>query len=341
MHVVTGCAGFIASHVTKQLLDSGERVIGVDSLNDAYDPELKRWRLDELLHYDQFSMVEADVTEPGSVAQIATAVKRRGSKVDSVLNLAARAGVTPSVASPRDYIDTNITGTLNMMELCRFLGTNKFVLASSSSIYGDSSIGPVTEDGVTDRPLSPYAASKKAAEAFAYSYHHLHGLDISAMRFFTVYGPSGRPDMAPLRFIKWIASGQPLTLFGGGSQERDFTYVDDIARGTISAIRPVGFESFNLGSDSPVSISHFISLIEDVVGNRANIQRKPAHPADVKATWANISKAKNILRWEPRVNLKQGIRATTEWYFANRSLIDSLDLRGAMPASDVEDQRAA
>lgn len=341
MHIVTGCAGFIASHVTKQLLDAGERVVGVDNLNDAYDPELKRWRLDELLHYDQFLMVEADVADQGSVERIAVAVKRRGSKVDSVLNLAARAGVQPSVARPRDYIDTNITGTLNMMELCKLLGTKKFVLASSSSVYGDSSIGPVTEDGVTDRPLSPYAASKKAAEAFAFSYHHLYGLDISAMRFFTVYGPAGRPDMAPLRFIKWVASGQTLTLFGDGSQERDFTYVEDIARGTVAAIRPVGFEAFNLGSDSPVSISRFISLVEDAVGRKAKVRREPAHPADVKATWANISKAKNILKWTPQFNLKQGIRATADWYFANRTLVDSLDLREGTSSLTLDDQRAA
>ena len=340
MHIVTGCAGFIASHVTKQLLDSGERVVGVDNLNDAYDPELKRWRLDELLQFDQFSLVEADVASRESIDEISAAVTRRGSKVDAVLNLAARAGVQPSVERPRDYIDTNVTGTLNMMDLCRALNVSKFVLASSSSVYGDSSIGPVSEDSQTDRPLSPYAASKKAAEVLAYSYHHLHGLDVSALRYFTVYGPAGRPDMAPLRFIKWIASGEPVTLFGDGSQERDFTFVDDIARGTIAALRPVGFEAFNLGSDSPVSISQFISMVEDAVGKKAKIKRSKAHPADVKATWADVSKAEKALRWTPQVNLRQGIQATADWYFANRGFVDSLDL-GRSPSTGTDSARQA
>lgn len=341
MHIVTGCAGFIASHVTKRLLDAGERVVGVDNLNDAYDPELKRWRLDELSQFDQFSLVETDVAEMGSVNEIAGAVARRGSRVDAVLNLAARAGVQPSVERPHDYVQTNIAGALNMMDLCRKLEVRKFVMASSSSVYSDSSVSPASEDSPTDRPLSPYAASKKAAEAFAYTYHHLHGLDVSVLRYFSVYGPAGRPDMAPLRFVRGIASGHPLALFGDGSQERDFTYVDDIARGTIDALRPVGFEAFNLGSDSPVSISAFISIIEDVVGKKAKINRMPAHRADVRATWADISKAKKLLRWSPQVSLRQGIQATADWYFANRAFVDSLDFGDIAGSGDVIRRNAA
>jgi nucleoside-diphosphate-sugar epimerase len=216
----------------------------------------------------------------------------------------------------------------------------KFVVASSSSVYGDSAEGPAREDGVTGRPLSPYAASKKAAEVLTHSYHHLHGLDVSALRYFTVYGPAGRPDMSVLRFVRWIATGHPVTLYGDGSQERDFTYVDDIARGTIAALKPVGCEAFNLGSDRPFTVAALISMIEEAVGRKAVIDRRPAHRADVRATWADISKARSVLGWSPQVSLEEGLRKTVAWYMANRELADSLELEAA-PATAARTRRAA
>ena len=223
MYIVTGCAGFIGSHVTQRLLESGEQVLGIDELNDSTDQRLKRWRLDQLRKQSGFKMFKADIASPETVRGIVSEVRDSGENPSALINLAGRAGVLPSVDDPQLYFDANVTGTLNMMELCRRLQIRKFVSASSSSVYGNSSVGPASEDSPTDSPLSPYAASKKAAEVLAHSYHHLHSLDISMLRFFTVFGPAGRPDMSVLRFIRWIANGEPVTLYGDGSQERDFT----------------------------------------------------------------------------------------------------------------------
>ena len=271
MYIVTGCAGFIGSHVTQRLLKSGEQVLGIDELNDSTDLRLKRWRLDQLRKQSGFNMFKADIANPETVGGIVAEVRDSGVIPAALLNLAGRAGVLPSVDDPQLYFDANMTGTLNMMELCRKLQIRKFVSASSSSVYGNSSVGPASEDSPTDSPLSPYAASKKAAEVLAHSYHHLHGLDISMLRLFTVYGPAGRPDMSVLRFIRWIANGEPVTLFGDGSQERDFTYIDDVARGVLAALKPVGFEAINIGWDWPVKVSTLIEMIETAVGREAVI----------------------------------------------------------------------
>lgn len=326
MYILTGCAGFIGYHVSRRLLESGEQVFGIDEMNDSTDQRLKRWRLDQLRRLNGFAMFKADISRPETVGGIAAEVRKSGEKPAALLNLAGRAGVQPSVDNPQLYFDANVTGTLNMMDLCRHLQMRKFVSASSSSVYGNSSVGPTSEDSPTDSPLSPYAASKKAAEVLAYSYHHLHGIDISMLRFFTVYGPAGRTDMSVLRFIRWIANGEPLTLYGDGSQERDFTYVDDIARGVLAALKPVGFEAINLGSDRPVTVSTLIAMIETAVGREAVIERNASNRADVKATWASISKAHRVLNWEPRVPLADGLKATVTWYLENRELVDSLDL---------------
>jgi len=234
-----------------------------------------------------------------------------------VVNLAARAGVRQSVQNPWVYVATNTTGALNLLELCRQHGIRKYVLASTSSLYGNNE-RPFREDMPTDRPLSPYAASKKGAETMCYTYHHLYGLDITVLRYFTVYGPAGRPDMSIFRFIRWIAEGEPIQVFGDGLQERDFTYVDDIARGTIAALRPTGYEIINLGGDRPVSLKWIIENIEQLVGKQAMWQMQPMHPADVQATWADITKARTLLGWEPQVSIEEGLRRSVEWYFANR-----------------------
>ena len=228
-YVVSGVAGFIASQVAKELLDRGDCVVGLDNLNEAYDPTMKHWRLDQLRSWDRFTFIQLDIEhrEP-LLAGLNAAL---GDTPAAVINLAARAGVRQSVARPELYVDCNVTGTLNMLEYCRAAGVSKFVLASTSSLYGATSPLPFSEDTETNAPLSPYAASKKGAEALAHAYHHLHGIDVTVFRYFTVYGPAGRPDMSVFRFIQWIAEDRPLVIYGDGTQGRDFTYVEDIARG--------------------------------------------------------------------------------------------------------------
>ena len=261
---------------------------------------------------------------------------------DAVINLAARAGVRQSVENPWVYYETNVTGTLNLLELCKEFGVTKFVLASTSSLYGSGQPNqhrreqlkklnrpkrpnkpnqlnrPFSESDPTDGPLSPYAASKKAAEALCYTYHYLHGIDMTVLRYFTVYGPAGRPDMSLFRFVQWISEGHEVTVFGDGKQSRDFTYVDDIARGTVAGLKPLGYEVINLGSDKPIKLNDAIQLVEKLVKQKANINYKPRHPADVLATWANISKAKKLLKWRPHTPFKDGVARLVNWYNKNR-----------------------
>lgn len=239
-------------------------------------------------------------------------------KFDAVIHLAARAGVRQSVQDPWAYLDTNVTGTLNLLELCWRHGVPKFVLASTSSLYGAGNPLPYHEQAPTDGPLSPYAASKKGAEALCHTYHHLHGVDVTVVRYFTVYGPAGRPDMSIFRFIQWISEGHTVTVYGEGTQSRDFTYIDDIARGTIAACRPLGYEVINLGSDRPVALSDTIMVIERLAGRKGRIERRPAHRADVVATWASIEKARGLLDWEPATGYEEGLEQCVRWYQANR-----------------------
>jgi UDP-glucuronate 4-epimerase len=263
---LTGCAGFIGAKTAELLLEQGYEVIGVDNLNDAYDPTLKRWRLSQLEGKPNFRFQQVDISEWEPTQRVFEAHM----PYDAVVNLAARAGVRQSVQNPWVYVATNTTGALNLLELCRQHGIRKYVLASTSSLYANSE-RPFREDMPTDRPLSPYAASKKGAETMCYTYHHLYGLDITVLRYFTVYGPAGRPDMSIFRFIRWIAEGEPIQVFGDGLQERDFTYVDDIARGTIAALRPLGYEIINLGGDRPVSLKWIIETIEQLVGKQRGV----------------------------------------------------------------------
>ncbi len=319
--LLTGAAGFIASRVAELLLEEGADVHGIDNLCSAYDPRLKDYRLNRLKSRPGFSFHRADVADFSELCALWDA----SAPVDAVIHLAARAGVRYSVENPWVYADTNLVGTLNVLELCRRNGVKKLVLASTSSLYGSGSPVPFIEDANTDKPLSPYAASKKAAEALCWTYHYLHGLDITVLRYFTVYGPAGRPDMSPFRFIQWIYEQRTLRLYGDGSQSRDFTYVDDIARGTILGLRPLGFEIINLGSDHPHKLLEVVRLIEREVGQDARIERHPAHAADMDTTWASIEKAKHLLGWEPSVSLAEGIRMTCAWYRANREWAMSID----------------
>jgi UDP-glucuronate 4-epimerase len=322
MHLlVTGAAGFIASRTIQLLLADGHTVTGLDNLNDAYDVRLKRWRLARLQGQPGFDFHTIDITNREQLAGLWAA--RPG--FEAVINLAARAGVRQSVENPWIYIETNLTGTLNLLELCRQNGVSKFVLSSTSSLYGAHNPMPFREDADTSRPLSPYAASKKAAEAMCYTYHYLYGLDVTVLRYFTVYGPAGRPDMVLFRFVQKISEGRPITLFGDGSQTRDFTFVDDIARGTIAALRPLGYDTINLGSDKPVVLRDAIRLVERLVGASAIIEQRPAHPADVAATWADVSHAGQVLGWEPQVSFEAGVGALVEWYQAQRAWASQIE----------------
>lgn len=321
--MVTGAAGFIASQVCELLLEEGNEVVGVDNMNDYYDVRLKEYRLkllQESRNASSFNFTELDIESQSSLQKLFNEFDG----FDAVLNLAARAGVRYSMENPHVYLSTNAEGTLNLLEVMRFSGCNKLVLASTSSLYAGQSM-PFTEDLAVNEPLSPYAASKKAAELMAYSYHKLYGFDVSVVRYFTVFGPAGRPDMSIFRFIKWIDEGVPIELFGDGSQSRDFTYVTDIARGSVAAIKDVGYEILNLGGGrNPVSLNVIIESLESLLGKKAEIDHKPFHVADLMETWADIEKAKSLLGWSPSVSLEEGLEKSVQWYFANREWLKDI-----------------
>jgi nucleoside-diphosphate-sugar epimerase len=295
-YLVTGVAGFIGSRTAEILLEAGHQLVGVDDLNDAYDVRLKEYRLEQLRGRSGFRFERLDIADRSAVAAAAFP----GESFDGVINLAARAGVRTSVENPWVYVGTNVTGALNLLEFCRSRGIAKFVLASSSSVYGVEDRIPYHEDLDTSRPISPYAASKKSAEALCHTFHFLHGLDVTVLRYFTVYGPAGRPDMSVFRFTQRIREGRPIRIYGDG------------------ALAPLGFEIINLGGDHPHRVMELVQLIETRLGRSAEIEFEEAHPADVLATWADIRKADELLGWRPQVSLEEGIARTVEWYEAER-----------------------
>jgi len=309
--LITGCAGFIGWKVSEKLLQKGYSVVGLDNMNDYYDTRLKEYRLSLLKRYENFTFYPVDIEDKESLKEV---FKKHS--FDCVINEAARAGVRYSIENPYVYFTTNTIGTLNLLELCKDFGIKKFVLASTSSLYAGQKM-PFREDLPVNTPISPYAASKKSAEVLCYTYHYLYGIDVSIVRYFTVYGPAGRPDMSIFRFIKWVLEGKPLEVFGDGSQSRDFTYIDDIAEGTILATKPLGYEIINLGNNKPHTLSEVIALIEKYTGKKAMLELKEFHKADMKATWADIQKAQTLLGWKPQVDLEEGIRRTVEWTLEN------------------------
>ena len=312
-YFVTGAAGFIASRVTEFLIKDGHTVVGVDNMNDAYDVRMKEYRLRNLQDLSGFTFHRLDISDKSILDKFKT------DKFDAVINLAARAGVRSSVENPWVYLESNVTGTLNMLELCRVTDTPKFLLASTSSIYGADPPYPTPETASSDRPLQPYSASKKGAEALAHAYHYLHDIDISVVRYFTVYGPAGRPDLALFRFTQWISEGRPVQVYGDGEQSRGFTYLDDIARGTIQALKPLGYEIINLGGHEVITINDLIVLVEEVVGKKAVVEYGPAVQADMRSNWADVSKAGEMLGWKPKVGLREGVERLYEWYVAERA----------------------
>jgi nucleoside-diphosphate-sugar epimerase len=249
-----------------------------------------------------------------------------GNRFDAVINLAARAGVRASITDPHVYMRTNTVATLNLLERMVRHGIRKFVIASTSSLYAGQPM-PFTEDANVTRPISPYAATKLAAESLCHVWHHLHGIDVSILRYFTVYGPAGRPDMAPFRFSEWIRRGQPITLYGDGTQTRDFTYIDDIARGTLAALKPLGYEIINLGGgNSPMAINQMVGLLEETLGATAIIELRPVISADMQDTAADISKAARLLDWQPGTPPAEGLAATARWHRDNSAWLDGVTL---------------
>ena len=323
-YLVTGAAGFIASRVCEMLLEDGHSVTGIDNLDPAYDVRLKEWRLKRLVPNNRFSFFQEDICNRPALEEI---FKQQPTPL-AVINLAAKAGVRDSVINPWSYYETNLTGTLNLLTMCHRFEVPKFLLASTSSIYGENAPYPTPETAPSSQPLQPYAASKKAAEVLCYTYHYLFDLDVTVVRYFTVYGPAGRPGMVMFRFTQWISEDRPVTIYGDGTQTRGFTYLDDIAQGTILALKPLGYEIINLGGHQTIQISELLTRFESAIGKKAIIEYQPAHKADMTASWADTQKARELLNWQPQVSLEEGIPNIIAWYNAERSWASTVDTQG-------------
>jgi UDP-glucuronate 4-epimerase len=309
--VVTGAAGFIGSHLCEALTARGDYVVGFDCFDDFYDPAVKRRNIAALLGLANFEMVEGDIRDEAAVAEAF------GGGVDSVVHLAARAGVRPSIEQPLLYQDVNIRGTMVLLEACRAANIRKFIFASSSSVYGNNEKVPFSESDNVDNPISPYAATKKAGELICHTYHSLYGIATSCLRFFTVYGPRQRPDLAIHKFMSLIDAGRPIPVFGDGSMMRDFTYIDDIVNGVVRSIdRCAGYKIYNLGESQPVSLADLIGLIETAMGRKAIIDRRPMQPGDVNQTYADVSRAGADLGYVPSTDMPTGLARFVEWFRA-------------------------
>jgi UDP-glucuronate 4-epimerase len=309
--LVTGGAGFIGSHVCERLLKEGNRVWAFDDLNDFYDPQIKRRNLGEIAASGKpFQFVPGDVCDAQALAALFGSVK-----FDQVIHLAARAGVRPSLQQPALYQRVNVEGTVNVLEAARHSGVRKITIASSSSVYGINSKAPFGEADPIFSAVSPYAASKLACEALGHTWHHVYGMDVIMLRFFTVYGPRQRPDLAIHKFTRLIDSGRPIPVFGDGSTARDHTHIDDILEGVMACTRrEFGFEIFNLGESRTVKLAGLIDLIEQALGKTAVIDRQPLQAGDVPLTFADISKARQMLGYNPRVKVEDGIPLFVDWY---------------------------
>ena len=306
--LVTGGAGFIGSHLVKRLLDEGRHVTCLDNFDPFYPAEIKRRNLEPVRSHPGFRLVEGDIRNPRDVQSAVTGC-------DGVVHLAARAGVRPSISEPGLYTDVNIQGTVAVLEASREAGIRNLVFGSSSSVYGNSRRVPFAETDPVDRPISPYAATKRAGELLCHTYHHLHGMEINCLRFFTVYGPRQRPDLAIHRFTHLIEAGQPIPVYGDGTSQRDYTFVDDILDGVTKSLEHwSGFQIYNLGESRTVELRYLIELIEQNLGAKAQISRQPCQPGDVDRTYAEISKARSELGYNPTVSIEEGIRQFAEWF---------------------------
>jgi len=308
--LVTGAAGFIGSHLCEALLERGDRVVGLDNFNDFYDPAIKRANLAGPLARPGFALVEGDIRDAAAVARVF-----REHAPTSVVHLAAMAGVRPSLQDPALYHDVNCTGTAVVLQAARAAGVGRFVFGSSSSVYGGNPQVPFHEDDDVSRPVSPYAATKRANELTCHTFHHLYGMDIACLRFFTVYGPRQRPEMAIHKFVRLTEAGQPLPLFGDGRSERDYTYVDDILDGVLKAHdQSRGFRVYNLGESRTISLRDLVAAIGRATGKEPRVDWQPPQPGDVPRTYADIGRAKAELGYAPKVDLDEGLRRFVAWY---------------------------
>jgi len=311
--LVTGGAGFIGSHVVESLLTRGDEVVAIDNFDPYYDPVRKRANLAEVMVHPRaksLSFVEGSITDRSLLRRVFGDFKP-----EKIVHLAAMAGVRASIDDPHKYYEVNLTGTLNLLDAARMVGTQGLVFASTSSAYGSSVKLPFHENDSSDRPLAPYAASKRAAELLGHTYHHLYGMPFTAMRFFTVYGPRNRPDMMAFKVVESILHGKAIPLYDNGNMYRDWTFVDDTVAGIVSAVdRPQGYAIINLGRGEPVLLRDFVGRLEDLIGRKAKVEVQPKPSTDVQATHADIGKAKQLLGYAPKVSVKEGVERLWTWY---------------------------
>ncbi len=307
--LVTGGAGFIGSHLVDELLRQGHTVICVDNFNEFYSPKVKEKNIQEALKHPNYELYRIDVSDFDRMRSLISQ-----NKPDKIIHLAATAGVRNSLINPKLYEEVNIKGTLNILELAREFKVSHVVFASSSSVYGNNTKIPFSETDNVDYPISPYAATKKAGELLCHTHHHLYKTNVVCLRFFTVYGPRGRPDMAPYIFTKAIMEGKPIHMFGDGETQRDYTFVTDIVSGIIKSMDLEGYHIINLGNNNPVKLKDFISIIEKHTGKKAEIIRKPIPLGDVNITYADISKAKKLIGYDPKVPIDTGLKHLVEWF---------------------------
>jgi len=308
--LITGGAGFIGSHTARRLLARGERITVLDDFNDFYDPAVKRANVAPLLGRDDYHLVEGDIRN----AALADELFARG-HFDAVIHLAARAGVRPSLAQPILYEEVNCIGTLHLLEAARRHGPDRFVFASSSSVYGINEKVPFAETDPVDQPISPYATTKRSGELLCFNYHHLHRLRVSCLRFFTVYGPAQRPEMAIAKFTRLLAAGQPVPLFGDGSSRRDYTFIDDIVDGVVASLDLApGFEIFNLGGSQTTRLSELVHWLAEELGVAPRLAWQPEQPGDVPITFADVAKAERLLGYSPKVPIREGLRRYVAWF---------------------------
>ncbi len=310
--LITGAAGFIGSHLCERLLDDGRQVVGVDNFDDFYDPQIKRRNIANCLKNKNFQLVEADIRDRSAISDAV------GDGVDIIVHLAARAGVRPSIAQPLLYADVNVNGTTALLEAAKKQRIGKFIFASSSSVYGNNEKVPFSEDDNVDFPISPYAATKKACELICHTYHHLYGISITCLRFFTVYGPRQRPDLAIHKFARLIEQGKPIPVYGDGTMSRDFTYIDDIIDGTVAAMEKcAGFNIYNLGESRPITVNDLVAEIEKALGKKAIKEHVPPQPGDVKRTYADVTKAVSELGYNPKTKIEDGLAKFVTWLRKN------------------------
>ncbi len=324
-YLITGAAGFIGYHTSKKILENSktDKVYAIDNLNNFYDVNLKKARLEDLEKFDNFKFFKFDLTQKKEIQSNYNLF----SDIDAVIHLSAYAGIRTSIIDPWSYQDNNVNATINILEMCKELKVPNFILASTSSVYGDNKSLPTRETDNNSYPLSPYAASKISAELLTYTYNYHFNINSAVLRFFTVYGPFGRPDMVIFKFIKSILDDQPITIFGNGEQTRDFTYVIDVADALISATKIKGFEIFNIGGGNAITINKLVKVIENYLGKKAKIKFFKRDLSDIEHSLADINKIKSKLNWVPQYDINKGVHETGEWFLNNQKFINSIKLQ--------------